>query len=123
MSESQEVKGHTQHSLTVSTTVDGSSVLPPPDPLSRHTPLSGRNTAGTTQLQGWEGGVVIMQAGMHTHTITPSQPHTHTHTHTITPSQPHTYHHTLTHTHTHHHTLTASHTHLEAEFSAVVMVC
>ena len=69
MSVLQEVKGHTQQLLTISTTVDSSSVLPPPDPLSRHTPLSGRNAAGTTQLQG--GRVVVTQAGMHTHTPLP----------------------------------------------------
>lgn len=38
--------------LTVSTAVDGSPILPPPDPLSCHPPLGRLDAAGAAQLSG-----------------------------------------------------------------------
>ena len=37
--------------LTISTAVDGSPVLPPPDALASHPPFSGGDTAVATQLR------------------------------------------------------------------------
>lgn len=52
--------------LTVSTAVDGSPVLPPPDPLSCHPPLGRLDAAGAAQLSGGEKGSFDFTTNSHT---------------------------------------------------------